>query len=144
MGFDCFRWHCVKSVQIRSFFWSVFSCIRTEYGDWRSKSPYSVQIQENADQKKFRIWTLFTQCDLVNTGISLNQIFLDFVLDPLFLRVSFFLPLLLKVPILILKLYLKYPYIMTDQSPLMVRTRWLEFENQYIPWIWRPLRNKYK
>ena len=23
--------HCVKSVQIRSFFWSVFSCIRTEY-----------------------------------------------------------------------------------------------------------------
>ena len=22
--------HCVKSVQIRSFFWSVFSCIRTE------------------------------------------------------------------------------------------------------------------
>ena len=25
--------HCVKSVQIRNFFWSVFSCIRTEYGD---------------------------------------------------------------------------------------------------------------
>ena len=24
--------HCVKSVQIRSFFWSVFSCIRIEYG----------------------------------------------------------------------------------------------------------------
>ena len=31
--------HCAKSVQIRSFFWSVFSCIRTEYGDLRSKSP---------------------------------------------------------------------------------------------------------
>ena len=29
--------HCVKSVQIRSFFWSAFSCIRTEYGDLRSK-----------------------------------------------------------------------------------------------------------
>ena len=29
--------HCLKSVQIRSFFWSVFSCIRTEYGDLRSK-----------------------------------------------------------------------------------------------------------
>ena len=29
--------HCVKSVQIRSFLWSVFSCIRTEYGDLRSK-----------------------------------------------------------------------------------------------------------
>ena len=25
--------HCVKSVLIRSFFWSVFSCIRTEYGE---------------------------------------------------------------------------------------------------------------
>ena len=25
--------HCVKRVQIRSFFWSVFSCIPTEYGD---------------------------------------------------------------------------------------------------------------
>ena len=25
--------HCMKSVQIRNYFWSVFSCIRTEYGD---------------------------------------------------------------------------------------------------------------
>ena len=25
---------------------------------------YSVQIQENMDQKKFRIWTLFMQCQL--------------------------------------------------------------------------------
>ena len=25
--------HCVKRVQIQSFFWSVFSHIRTEYGD---------------------------------------------------------------------------------------------------------------
>ena len=24
---------CVKSVQIRSYFWSVFSCIRIECGD---------------------------------------------------------------------------------------------------------------
>ena len=49
--------HCVKSVQIRSFFWSVFSCIRN-----------SVQIQENTDQKKLRIWTLFTQypCNKIN------------------------------------------------------------------------------
>ena len=35
--------HCVKSVQIRRFFWSIFSCILTEY---------SVRIQENTDQKK--------------------------------------------------------------------------------------------
>ena len=30
--------HCVKSVQIRSYFWSVFSCLRTEYGDLRIHS----------------------------------------------------------------------------------------------------------
>ena len=32
--------HCVKCVQIRSCPWSVFSRIRTEYGDLRSKTPY--------------------------------------------------------------------------------------------------------
>ena len=46
---------CLKSAQIRRFFWSVFSRIRTEYGE------IIVQMQENTDQKKLRIWTLFTQ-----------------------------------------------------------------------------------
>ena len=53
---------CVKSIQIRSFLWSVFSCIRTEYEDLLRKSPYSVRIQENTDQNKLHIWALFTQC----------------------------------------------------------------------------------
>ena len=44
--------HCVKSVQIRSFFWSVFSRIRTEYREIRSISPYSAQMWENKDHKK--------------------------------------------------------------------------------------------
>ena len=31
------KWsHCVKSIQIRSFFWPVFSCIQTKYGHLRS------------------------------------------------------------------------------------------------------------
>ena len=34
--------HCVKSVQIQSYFWSVFSCIRIEFEDLRSKSLYSI------------------------------------------------------------------------------------------------------
>ena len=42
--------YCVNSVQIRSSFWSVFSYIRTEYGDLQSKSLDSVRIQENTDQ----------------------------------------------------------------------------------------------
>ena len=39
--------HCVISVQIRSFRWTVFSL-------------YLVRIQENTDQKKLRICLLFT------------------------------------------------------------------------------------
>ena len=38
--------HCVKSVQIRSFFWSVFSCIRTEYGE--IDTPYLSVFSTNA------------------------------------------------------------------------------------------------
>ena len=53
--------HCVKCVQIGSFFWSVFSRIRTEYGEIRSISPYSVRMRENTDQKKLPICTHFTQ-----------------------------------------------------------------------------------
>ena len=52
---------CVKSFQIRSFFQSVFSCIRIEQGNLRSKYPDTVRIQENTDQKKLRTWTFFTQ-----------------------------------------------------------------------------------
>ena len=48
---DSKLYNCVKSVEIRRYFWSVFSCIPTEYGDLRNKSPYLVQIQENMDQK---------------------------------------------------------------------------------------------
>ena len=44
-------------------FYSVSFPIRTEYGDLRSKSPYSVQMRENTDQKKLRIWILFTHCN---------------------------------------------------------------------------------
>ena len=31
-------------------FWSAFSCIRTEYAENRSISPYSVRMRENTDQ----------------------------------------------------------------------------------------------
>ena len=50
--------HCLKSVQIRSFFWSVFSRVRIEYGEIRIISPYSVRMRKNTNQKKLRIWTL--------------------------------------------------------------------------------------
>ena len=54
--------HCVKSVQIRIFFFGPYFPL---FG-LNSKSPYSVRIQENTDQKKLRIWTLFTQCFIID------------------------------------------------------------------------------
>ena len=43
-----FNVHCVKSVQIRSFFWSLFSCIRTEYGE------LLVNLRIESEYKKMR------------------------------------------------------------------------------------------
>ena len=81
--------YCVKSVQIWSFFWSVFSRIRTEHG--ASISQYSNRMQENKDQKisvfghfsrsgadffKFPVTTIETELDYyqqkVNVLISSN------------------------------------------------------------------------
>ena len=45
-------YHCVKSVQIRIFSWSVFFRIRTEYGDLFRKSPYSIRMRENKEPEK--------------------------------------------------------------------------------------------
>ena len=63
--------HCVKSIQIRSFFGSIFSRIQTAYEKIRSISPYSVRRREYKDQKKLRIWTLFTQ-SLISCYSTLN------------------------------------------------------------------------
>ena len=35
-------------------FWSAISRIRTEYREIQSISPFSVQMQENADQNNFK------------------------------------------------------------------------------------------
>ena len=61
-----------EKCQNTEFFCSVFSRIRTEYGDLRSKSSYSVRIRQSTDKKKLYIWTLFTQCrDWI---VSINQL----------------------------------------------------------------------
>ena len=56
--------HCMKIVQIRIFFWSVFPRIRTEYRKIPRISLYSVRMQKNTDQKKLCISTLFTHWEL--------------------------------------------------------------------------------
>ena len=46
------RDHCVKSFQIRSFFWSVFSCIQTEYGKIRTRTNFVLVCFENLSNCK--------------------------------------------------------------------------------------------
>ena len=58
--------YCTKSVQIRSNFWSVVSCIRTEYGDYgvnlRIQSEYPVYGPEITPYlDTFRAWYGKTQ-----------------------------------------------------------------------------------
>ena len=38
-------------IQVREYFWSIFSLIRVVYGDLRNKCPYSVRMDENTGKK---------------------------------------------------------------------------------------------
>ena len=46
------KMRCVKSIQIRSFFWSVFSCIRTEYGHLWSTDVICLQSTEYSEYRR--------------------------------------------------------------------------------------------
>ena len=43
------------------FFRSLFSCIRSEYGELLCKSSYLIEIRKNTDQNKLQILTVLTQ-----------------------------------------------------------------------------------
>ena len=64
--------HCLKSVQIRSFFGSVFSCIWIEYIEILHISPYSVQMWENTYQKN-SVFGHFLQSDCIPVVFGLNS-----------------------------------------------------------------------
>ena len=51
--------HCAKNVQIRSFFWSIFSCIRTEYRKIRTR--------------KNSIFGLFSRSDTLSRNFSCSK-----------------------------------------------------------------------
>ena len=40
---------CGEKYPYSEFFWSAFSCIRTEYGEILRISPYSARMQENTN-----------------------------------------------------------------------------------------------
>ena len=65
MAFLFFIYHCAKRVQIQSFFWSVVSCIRTEYRKIRTrKTPYlgtfhAVNVQLIKSRALVLSWLIF-------------------------------------------------------------------------------------
>ena len=72
------RLHCVKSVQIWSYFWSVFSCIRTEY-----RVQYHSVFSPNTGKYGPEItpfWTLFMKISYLK--------FRNFIFNLIFMKVS--------------------------------------------------------
>ena len=59
-----------KKCPYSELFWSAFSSIRTEYGEIRSISPYSVRMRENADQNNSE-YVHFSRS--VNIALKPNQ-----------------------------------------------------------------------
>ena len=68
--------HCVKSVQIRSYFWSVFCCIRAEYRkiQTRNKSVFGHFSYSAGLSRYYSSITLLTEC------YKLGCHLLDFIL----------------------------------------------------------------
>ena len=78
------RSHCVKSVLIGVFSGPYFPAFGLNTG----KSPYSVQIWENTDQKRLPIWTFFAQClHIVDIGWYVLDEKIVFIGDSLFSHV---------------------------------------------------------
>ena len=67
-----------KKCWYSELFWSIFSRIRTEYGGLLHISPYSIQMQENMDQKNsgYRPFS-HSGCDQNNRHFFLKKNFLD-------------------------------------------------------------------
>ena len=67
---DSLRKKCTYS----DLFWSVFSSIRSKYGEIRSISPYSVRMRENTDQKNSE-YGHFSRSEILNNMNERKQIF---------------------------------------------------------------------
>ena len=61
-----------EKCQYSELFWSAFSRIRIEYGEIRGISPYSVQMQENADENNSEQGHLL--CSLKSTQSNTESI----------------------------------------------------------------------
>ena len=75
--------HCVKGVQIRSFFWSVFSGIRTEYGEILRISPYSDRMPEKYGPEKAPYLDTFHAVKVIGLHCNSIEILIAASLDSL-------------------------------------------------------------
>ena len=66
--------NCVKSVQIWSFFWSIFSCIRTEYGDLNLRILFEYRKIRTRKNSVFRH---FSRSDHTKDFLSLDYEYLQ-------------------------------------------------------------------
>ena len=73
------------------FFWSVFSRIRTECGEIRSISSYSVRMRENTDQKNSEYRRIFFERGqyLAKINILYSRIRVEYEPDKLRIRALF-------------------------------------------------------
>ena len=71
--------HCVESVQIRSFFWSVFLRIQSEYGKIRTRKNSVFGVSFDAFRKTLNIWSIEylrkTHCVITSYFGALSIIF---------------------------------------------------------------------
>ena len=71
----CF--HYTKSVQIRSFLWSVFSCIRTKYGDLLS--VFSLNTRKYGPEKNsifgYFLRSVLLKSPTADKGLETHQTF---------------------------------------------------------------------
>ena len=81
----CFENQCVKSVCVRSFTGPYFPAFRTEHGEIRIISPYSVQMRKNTDQKNFE-YGHFSRSEIYSgfSNISIHSYFYLLILDIFF------------------------------------------------------------
>ena len=56
-----------KKCPYSELFWSAYPRIRTEYGDLQIKSPYSVQMRKNKDQKNSE-YVHFSRIEVLSTN----------------------------------------------------------------------------
>ena len=73
---SCLFYTVRKKCPYSEFFRSVFSSIRTEYGEMQCTSPYSVRLWENTDQKDSE-YGHFLRSVKTQTFVTLTQIRID-------------------------------------------------------------------